>query len=66
MGFCDIGEYSFLGVNATLANNLTLATDNWLDPNRVIVKTTEPSALFKAEHAYDAAFSVSRMFRVPT
>jgi sugar O-acyltransferase (sialic acid O-acetyltransferase NeuD family) len=64
-GFCDVGENSFLGVNATLANNLTLARDNWLGPNTVIMKNTEPGALFKAEHAEPAAVSANRMFRVP-
>jgi sugar O-acyltransferase (sialic acid O-acetyltransferase NeuD family) len=64
-GFCDIGENSFLGVNATLANNLALAKDNWLGPNTVIMKNTEPGALFKTDHAEPAAVSANRMFRVP-
>lgn len=31
-GFCDIGESTFLGVNATLANNITIGKDNWIGP----------------------------------
>ncbi|MGK2953005.1 MAG: acetyltransferase [Thiobacillus sp.] len=64
-GFCDIGENCFLGVNSTIANNVTVAHDNWLGPGTVIMKSTEPGELFKSEHAVPAKVSAPRFFRVP-
>lgn len=63
-GFCDIGANSFLGVNATIANNVKLGADNWLGPGTVIMKDTEPAALFKAESAVPAGVSTHRFFKV--
>ena len=64
-GFCDIGENSFLGVNATLANNVTIARDNWLGPSTTIMRNTEPGSLFKAEQQEPAKVSALRFFKVP-
>lgn len=47
-GFCDIGEYSFLGVNSTLANNVRIAADNWLSPSVTVLKDTQPAQLIRA------------------
>lgn len=63
-GFCDIGEYSFLGVNATLANNITVGKDNWIGPNVALMKSTEAGALFKTEQPEPARISAPRFFKV--
>jgi UDP-3-O-[3-hydroxymyristoyl] glucosamine N-acyltransferase len=63
-GFCDIGEYSFLGVNATLANNITVGKDNWIGPNVALMKSTEAGALFKTEQPEPARISALRFFKV--
>jgi sugar O-acyltransferase (sialic acid O-acetyltransferase NeuD family) len=63
-GFCDIGENSFLGVNAAIANNIKLGADNWLGPQTVIMKDTEPGALFKSDQAPPSNVSAYRFFRV--
>jgi len=63
-GFCRIGAYSFLGVNATLANNVTLGRDNWLGPGTTVMKDTPDGALFKAEQPEPARVSAPRFFRV--
>jgi len=47
-GFCDIGASSFLGVNATLANNVSIGADNWLSPSVTILKDTQPAQLIRA------------------
>lgn len=47
-GFCDIGTSSFLGVNATLANNVSIGADNWLSPSVTILKDTLPAQLIRA------------------
>lgn len=63
-GFCRVGAYSFLGVNATLANNVTLGRDNWLGPGTVVMKDTPDGALFKTEQPEAARVSATRFFRV--
>jgi len=63
-GFCDIGEYSFLGVNATLANNITVGKDNWIGPNVALMKDTEAGTLFKTEQPEPARISAPRFFKV--
>jgi sugar O-acyltransferase (sialic acid O-acetyltransferase NeuD family) len=63
-GFCRIGSSSFLGVNATLANNVTLGRDNWIGPNTVVMKDTADGALFKTEQPEPARVSAPRFFRV--
>jgi len=63
-GFCTIGRSSFLGVNATLANNVTLGKDNWIGPNTVVMKDTADGTLFKSEQPEPARVSAPRFFRV--
>lgn len=63
-GFCRIGSHSFLGVNATLANNVTLGRDNWVGPNTVVMKDTADGALFKTEQPEPARVSATRFFKV--
>ena len=63
-GFCTVGEYSFLGVNATLANNVTVGRDNWVGPNVTLMKDTPDGALFKTEQPEPARVSATRFFKV--
>lgn len=63
-GFCRIGSHSFLGVNATLANNVTLGRDNWVGPHTVVMKDTADGALFKTEQPEPARVSATRFFKV--
>ncbi|MFO1216872.1 MAG: acetyltransferase [Burkholderiaceae bacterium] len=63
-GFCRVGAYSFLGVNATLANNVSLGRDNWLGPGTTVMKDTPDGALFKSEQPEPARVSAPRFFRV--
>jgi len=76
-GFCDVGENTFMGVNATVANNVTIAKDNWIGPNAVILKDnnwigpnavilkdTEAGSLYRAEQTEPAKISALRFFKV--
>jgi UDP-3-O-[3-hydroxymyristoyl] glucosamine N-acyltransferase len=63
-GFCDIGENTFLGVNATLANNLTVGKDNWIGPNTPIMKSTVDGAFYKTKNAERADIAALDFFRV--
>jgi sugar O-acyltransferase (sialic acid O-acetyltransferase NeuD family) len=63
-GFCDIGMNSFLGVNCTLANNVTVGKDNWIGPDVVITQNTEPAALFGAAMAEASRVTALRFFKI--
>jgi len=63
-GFCEIGENSFIGVNATLANNVVVGKDNWIGPNVVIMKGTEPCALYRTDQPGPAKITTLRFFKL--
>ena len=63
-GFCDVGENSFLGVNCTLANNLTVARDNWIGPGVTLTRDTAPGALYGAVGADVSRVSALRFFKI--
>jgi sugar O-acyltransferase (sialic acid O-acetyltransferase NeuD family) len=63
-GYCDIGPGTFLGVNSTISNNVTIARDNWVGPGVTITKNTEPGAMFKHTRAEPASVSAPRFFKL--
>ena len=63
-GFCNIGSNTFMGVNATLGNNVNIGEDNWIGPSVTLVKDTEPNLLFKVEQPVSAKVSARRFFKV--
>lgn len=63
-GFCRVGARSFLGVNATIANNVHVGCDNWVGPNTVLMKNTPDGALFRTEQPAPARVSAPRFFKV--
>jgi sugar O-acyltransferase (sialic acid O-acetyltransferase NeuD family) len=63
-GFCRIGQNSFLGVNATLANNVTLGRDNWLAPGVAIMKNTVDGAMFRPPKFEAASLSAPQFFKL--
>jgi acetyltransferase-like isoleucine patch superfamily enzyme len=46
---CEIGSYSFLGVNATIKDQVTLAEGTLVGMGAIIGKSTEPWSLYKAD-----------------
>jgi acetyltransferase-like isoleucine patch superfamily enzyme len=36
-GFCEIGEYSFMGVNATVSNNISIGNNCTVGAGAIIV-----------------------------
>lgn len=64
-GFCDIGPSSFLGVNATIANNVTIGADNWLSPSVTVLKDTLPAQLIRAPKPEVHKVSTLDFFKVP-
>lgn len=63
-GFCNVGPSTFIGVNATLANNVTLGEDNWIGPSVTIMRNTEPNQLFRNEQPNPAKVSAKRFFKL--
>jgi sugar O-acyltransferase (sialic acid O-acetyltransferase NeuD family) len=63
-GFCNIGSSTFMGVNATLANNIVIGQDNWIGPSVTIMRNTEPNQLFKTEQPDPAKVSAKRFFKL--
>jgi len=63
-GFCDVGENTFIGVNASVANNVNIGKDNWIGPSIIIMKSTDPGMLYKAEQSEPAKISATRFFKI--
>lgn len=64
-GFCEIGEFSFLGVNCTFNDNIKLGKDNIVGSGALIVKNTEDGKLMIGAPAKPAAKSSYEVFNVP-
>lgn len=64
-GFCDIGSSSFLGVNATIANNVAIGADNWLSPSVTVLKNTPAEQLLRAPKPEVHKLSTLEVFKVP-
>lgn len=45
-GFCEVGEYSFLGVNCTVADTVKIAKDNFIAMGAAVTKSTEENKMY--------------------
>ena len=63
-GFCEIGEYSFLGVNSTFNDNIKLGKDNIVGSGALIVKNTEDASLMIGSPAKPGAKTSYEAFNV--
>jgi len=63
-GFCEIGEFSFIGVNATFNDNIKLAKDNIVGSGSLIVKNTEEGKLMIGSPAKPSTKSSFEAFGV--
>lgn len=63
-GFCSVGENTFMGVNSTLADEVSVGKDNWIGPGVVLTKSTEDGVLFGATQADPARVSTHRFFKL--
>ncbi|WP_350334885.1 acetyltransferase [Coralliovum pocilloporae] len=64
-GFCTVGEYSYIGVNASIGDEITIAEDNFIAMAAVIAKSTEPDKVYKGNPAEASKISAKRFCRVP-
>ncbi len=58
-----VGEYTFIGVNATVADNLTIGASNVIGANAVIMKSTEPKAVFPVAQTEQSAVPSDKLRR---
>ena len=45
-GYCEIGEYSFVGVNATFNDGVKVAADNVIGAGALLTRDTEPGRIY--------------------
>ncbi|AZS49634.1 acetyltransferase [Entomomonas moraniae] len=63
-GFCTVGEYSFLGVNSAIADNTTLAKDNFIGMGAVINKNTDENTIYTGNPAQPSKLSAKKFCKV--
>ena len=63
-GFCSVGEYSFIGVNAAVANGVTIAADNFIVMASGITADTEADRVYQGTPAEPRKISAKRFCRV--
>ena len=63
-GFCTIGARAFLGVNATLANGVIVAADNFIAMAACIGASTEADGIYKGNPAERHKLSAKRFCKV--
>ncbi|MCA9120370.1 MAG: acetyltransferase [Planctomycetaceae bacterium] len=63
-GYCKVKSSSFFGVNATIANNLTIGRDVWLSPGACVTKDIPDGTLLKGSKAAPASPTTYALFDV--
>lgn len=64
-GFCSIGESSFIGVNATLADEVSIGKDNFICAGAIIGESTEENKIYRGAPSEVVKVSARRFSRVP-
>jgi sugar O-acyltransferase (sialic acid O-acetyltransferase NeuD family) len=60
-GHCDIGAYSFFGVNATLRDGLTIGEGTFIAMAAAVMGDTEPWSVYKGNPAVKAAIPSTKV-----
>ena len=63
-GFCRVGAYSFIGVNAALADKVTIGADNFIGMGSVINKDTVQNGFYVGNPAELRKLSAKRFCKV--
>lgn len=63
-GFCEIGANTFIGVNAAIADNIKIASDNYIAMGCVINKDTQENAIYKGNPAVISKISAKAFCKV--
>lgn len=62
-GYCSVGRYSFMGVNSTVADKVTIAQDNFIALASVINKNTEADRIYRGNPAKASKITAKRYFK---
>jgi sugar O-acyltransferase (sialic acid O-acetyltransferase NeuD family) len=62
-GYCEVGANSFLGVNSTFADNLTVAEDTVVGAGAVVIRNTEPGKVYKGNPAVGSELKSAELLR---
>jgi sugar O-acyltransferase (sialic acid O-acetyltransferase NeuD family) len=63
-GFCTIGEFSFLGVNSSIADGVQIGKDNFIAMGTSIAKSTAEDCIYSGNPAELRSISAKRFCRV--
>ncbi|NDP22025.1 MAG: acetyltransferase [Paludibacter sp.] len=63
-GFCEIGNNTFIGVNASIADNIIIAPDNLIAMGAVINKSTNENSIYKGNPATRVAISAKQFYQI--
>ena len=63
-GFCEVGEYSFLGVNSCLADNVKIGNHCLIGIGSVIHKNVEPYSIYKTVYASRQVLSTKEFYEL--
>ncbi|TFH72276.1 acetyltransferase [Gammaproteobacteria bacterium LSUCC0112] len=63
-GFCRIGAYSFIGVNAAFADGITVGLDNFIGMGTIVNKSTEADGFYVGNPAVKRNISAKRFCKV--
>ncbi|HMO33813.1 MAG TPA: acetyltransferase [Lacibacter sp.] len=63
-GFCRIGKGSFLGVNCTFNDSITLGRDNLVGSGALIIKNTAPGSLMTGSPAKASPVTTYQFFKL--
>lgn len=64
-GFCEIGRYTFMGVNSCVGNDLKVGEDNVIGSGAVVVKNTDAGKVYVGNPAKALEKSSFDTFKVP-
>ena len=63
-GYCRIGAYSFVGVNAALAHQVSVAADNFIAMGAAVTRSTDPDRVYQGSPAVAREISAKRFCKV--
>ena len=63
-GFCEIGTNTYIGVNASIADKVKVADDNFIAMGAVIGKNTQENAIYKGNPAVKAPITAKKFCQV--
>jgi acetyltransferase-like isoleucine patch superfamily enzyme len=63
-GFCNVGEYSFLGVNSTVINNVYIGKDCFIGAGALIQENVPPESVLQESSTRISKVSSRRLFKV--